>query len=180
MSRFPPRLLPALLAVGGLCAQAEPECPPPGVMAGDAVVLALQALRAQPRRCGDRLWPAAPPLAAEAHLAAAARRYAEELARRDRIDHVGEAGASLRRRLHEAGYVLRQAAENLAGGPESLDEALAQWLASPTHCENLMAAEFQEFGLACATGPGHLQRYWVLQLAEPAASALRSSPDRSP
>lgn len=181
MRCVPVWLLSGVMLLPAGVARAEPECPPLGGSAIETAVQALQAVRAQARRCGDRIWPAAAPLVAEPHLAGAAQRYAEELARRDRIDHVGEAGASLRRRLHEAGYVLRQAAENLAGGPESLDEALAQWLASPTHCENLMAPEFREFGLACATGPGRLQRYWVLQLAEPVAPlAVRSSPDRSP
>lgn len=144
-----------------------------------AAAAVLNALRAQAHQCSEHLLPAAPALHWQAALGESARRYAQELARRDRVEHVGEAGESLRARLHEAGYALRIAGENLAGGPETLDEALAQWLASATHCENLMAAEFQDFGLACATGPGHWQRYWVLQLATPAAAApLRSSPDR--
>lgn len=156
-------------------AAAASDCRPPD----EAVIAALNAVRAKPQHCGARLWPAVAALNANAVLEAAAQRYARELARRDRIDHVGEAGSSLRARLHEAGYVLRVAGENLAGGPETLDEALAQWLASPAHCENLMGAEFQDFGLACVTGPGQWQRYWVLQLAAPAGPApLRSSPDR--
>ncbi|MFN3305031.1 MAG: CAP domain-containing protein, partial [Roseateles sp.] len=101
-------------------------------------------------------------------LAAAAQRHAQDLAARGRLDHLGAEGASLRTRLRAAGYALRQAGENLAGGPETLDEALAQWLASPVHCENLMEPQFQELGLACVTGAGPLQRYWVLQLAAPA------------
>jgi uncharacterized protein YkwD len=76
---------------------------------------------------------------------------------------------------------MRVSGENLAGGPQTLDEALAQWLASPTHCENLMAAEFEDFGLACVASRGRLQRYWVLQMAAPAGKrSVRSSPGRSP
>ena len=59
---------------------------------------------------------------------------------------------------------MRLAGENLAAGPDSLDEALAQWLASPAHCDNLMAAEFEDMGLACVSGPGRYERYWVLHL----------------
>lgn len=113
-------------------------------------------------------------------LMASARRYAQELAARDRIDHLGAAGSSLRARLREGGYAMRTAGENLAGGPETLDEAMAQWLASPAHCENLMLAEFQEFGLACVSGPGRYKHYWVLHLAAPVAGQARSSPDQSP
>lgn len=162
-------LLSSLCLTMGLAAQA---CTPDASQA----LQQLNALRAEARACGARRWPAAPPLRSQPLLAAAAQRHAQELARRDRIDHMGEAGASLRTRLREAGYVMRVAGENLAGGPETLDEVLAQWLASPAHCENLMVADFEEFGLACVSGPGKLQRYWVLELAAPAA--LRSSPGR--
>lgn len=151
-------------------AGAEPDCQP----AADAALAALNALRAEARPCGERVWPAVPALRADARLAEAAQRHAARLAGQDRLDHA--AGASLRTRLRDAGYVMRLAGENLAGGPETLDEALAQWLASPAHCENLMLADFQEFGLACVSGPGRLQRYWVLELALP----TRSSPGRSP
>lgn len=170
-------LLLCLLAAAAV-AQTAPACQPPA----DVSQAALNALRARARHCGSQVWPAAPALSVSPVLSASAQRYAEELARRDRIDHVGEAGLSLRARLREAGYALRVAGENLAGGPETLDEALAQWLSSPGHCENLMGEGFREFGLACATGPGQYQRYWVLHLAAPVAGApaVRSSPDQSP
>ncbi|MFG6431624.1 CAP domain-containing protein [Roseateles sp. LYH14W] len=134
----------------------------------------LNALRAQAQRCGERTWPAAPALRWHATLSEAALRHAQELAAFDRLTHASTNGATLRARLREAGYAMRVSGENLAGGPETLDEALAQWLGSAAHCENLMAADFEEFGLACVSGPGKLQRYWVLQLAAPA----RSSPGR--
>ena len=158
-------LLPLLLGLAGLApAVASDGCQP----ATDATQTALNALRARAQQCGENVWPAAPVLRSNPVLAASARRYAQELAARDRIDHIGAAGTSLRTRLRDAGYAMRLSGENLAGGPETLDEALAQWLASPAHCENLMLADFQEFGLACVTGPGRYQRYWVLHLATPA------------
>lgn len=157
-------------------AAAEPDCQPDS----EAAQAALNAVRARAQQCGEQRWPAAAALRASPVLATSARRHALELAARDRIEHVGAAGTSLRVRLREAGYPMRSAGENLAGGPETLDEAMAQWLASPAHCENLMAVDFQEFGLACANGPGRFQRYWVLHLAAPAGAAPRSSPDRSP
>lgn len=159
--------LPLLLTA--CAAAAEPTCQPDEA----AALAALNALRAQARQCGATSWPAAPALRAHPLLAGTAHRYAQELAARDRIDHVGAAGDSLRARLRESGYVMRLSAENLAGGPETLDEALAQWLASPAHCENLMLAEVQDVGLACVSGPGRLQRYWVLHLAAPAGDAAR-------
>jgi uncharacterized protein YkwD len=156
---------------------ANPDCQP----SSDAALAALNAARARAQQCGGRLWPAAGALRGHPLLADSAHRYAVELAARDRIDHIGPSGTSLRTRLREAGYLMRVSGENLAGGPETLDEALAQWLSSPSHCENLMLADFQEFGLACVSGPGRFRHYWVLHLAAPAAAQRpRSSPDRSP
>lgn len=159
-----------LLALAGLASAAPDDgCQPQAA----EVERLLNGLRAQARACGDRALPAAPALRWQPLLATAARQHALDLAARDRLDHQGADGASLRTRLRAAGYAMRTAGENLAGGPETLDEALAQWLSSATHCDNLMAAEFQEFGLACVVGPGRLQRYWVLQLAAPAGPGRR-------
>lgn len=169
-------LLPSLVCAGLAVAHGEP-CRPEA----ETARAALNALRAQARSCGGRVLPAAPPLRWLPLLDDSAQRQARDLATRDRLDHVGAAGASLRSRLREAGYPMRVAGENLAGGPETLDEVLAQWLASPAHCENLMAADVQEFGLACANGSGALQHYWVLHLAAPLpGDRPRSSPGRSP
>lgn len=175
-------LLPLWMGLAGLCGVAPAAADGACQADAEAAVRALNALRAQPRVCSGRVWPAAGPLRWQATLGESAQRYAVELAARDRLDHVSASGATLRTRLREAGYAMRVSGENLAGGPETLDEALAQWLGSPGHCENLMAADFEEFGLACAASAGRLQRYWVLQLAAPAGkrSAPRSSPDQSP
>lgn len=164
------RLTLLLLAIAAVARAAPDADCPPDLQAGAA---ALNALRAQPRPCGGRWLAAAPALQPQAALGDAARHHAAELARRDRLDHAGADGTTLRTRLHEAGYVMRVAGENLAGGPETLDQALTQWLASAVHCENLMDAAFQDFGLACVTGPGRLQRYWVLELAAPAGPRPR-------
>lgn len=174
MHRFRPFLLLCLLVA--VPVRALDGCP----VDVEAAQRTLNALRAQAQTCGARQWPAVQPLRGHPALAESARRYAAELATLDRLDHVGTHGATLRTRLREVGYAMRVSGENLAGGPETLEEALAQWLASPAHCENLMAADFDEFGLACVAGPGRLQRYWVLQLAAPAGPRIRSSPDRSP
>ncbi len=171
------RRRPALATLALLCSAAAPAEPvTPCATEPAQAVAAVNALRAQARRCGAADWPAARPLGWNLQLAESAQRYAVELARRDEISHVGAAAASasLRTRLHSAGYVMRLSAENLAGGPESLGEALSLWLASPAHCENLMLAELREMGLACVVGPGKLQRYWVLHLG------VKSSPDQSP
>jgi uncharacterized protein YkwD len=139
-----------------LCAR-----PCPGGEDVQAAVSRVSALRAQARACGA----AAPPLRWEPRLAVSARAYAEELARRDTLSHEGQQARSLRERLRAAGYRMRLGGENLAAGPSTLDEALSQWLLSPAHCENLMSADFEHMGLACAEAAGGVYgRYWVLHL----------------
>lgn len=164
----------ASLLIGLALAAPAWACQP----SAEAAVAAVNAVRARATACGSEAAAAAGALRWSAALAEAARRHAVQLSQQDRIDHPDAPGRALRERLLAAGYVMKLAAENLAGGPETLDEALAQWLASPAHCENLMLADVSEMGLACVSGPGRYERYWVLLLASPAAHAPKSSPGR--
>lgn len=127
----------------------------------------LNAFRALPQSCGAHRLPAAPALRWDARLEASALAFASELSHGDQISHRGLKGSSLRQRFHQSGYVMRRAGENLAAGQESLDEVLATWTLSASHCENLMQAEFIDAGLACVVGPGRYDRYWVLHLGRP-------------
>ncbi|MFG6468097.1 CAP domain-containing protein [Roseateles sp. BYS87W] len=159
------KVMLGMLAWWGVVAvQAQPACSIDLLPALDKI----NALRAQGAMCGNRRMANAGPVRAHPALDASARSFAQDLATQDRLSHLNTAGQALRARLRESGYAMRTAAENVAGGAETLDEVLEQWMASPLHCENLMAPEFQEFGLACATGSGALERFWVLQLAQPA------------
>ena len=128
----------------------------------------LNALRSQGQMCGSVTRPAAPPLHWEPKLARSAQAYADELAQRDVLSHVGATGGGLRERFKRSGYLIARAGENLAAGQEELDEALQIWLNSASHCDNLLQAEFRDVGLACAVGPGVYRRYWVLHLGRSA------------
>ncbi|MEJ6001573.1 CAP domain-containing protein [Paucibacter soli] len=147
----------------GAAAQGEVPACPVGLTPA-AVLQRLNALRAEPQPCAGAGRPAAPALRWDLRLAGAAEAYAGELAQRDAISHVGRQGRSLRERLGAAGYLAQAAGENLVAGPESLDEALQHWLASPAHCRNLMAPDLFDAGLACVAAPGKYQRFWVLLL----------------
>ena len=154
-----------LMAAAAVQAQTLP-CPA-GLGADEALRL-LNILRAEARSCGAVSLPAAAPLRWSAQLGASARAYAEELAQRDSLSHQGQRASTLRERLHQAGYRMRQSGENLAAGPETLEQALAQWLASPGHCDNLMFRDFQDMGLACVASAGRFERVWVLHLGRSA------------
>lgn len=144
-----------------------PDCPP-GVE--DALRLA-NAWRAEARRCGARDFAPARPLRWNAALADSALRFAGELAARDELSHQGLSSPSLRERVKGAGYLLRSVGENLAAGPLGADEVFALWAGSEEHCSNLMQPAFEDMGLACVSGTGRHERFWVLHLAAPARRA---------
>jgi uncharacterized protein YkwD len=58
-----------------------------------------------------------------------------------------------------------KAAENLSAGVASVEDAVAQWKASPGHNANLLLPEVKRVGLARADTAGGYGRYWALVLA---------------
>ncbi|MDC8785718.1 CAP domain-containing protein [Paucibacter sp. hw1] len=124
----------------------------------------LNALRSQARQCGDHPFSAAEPLRWDSRLQASAQAYADEMARNDFFSHVDGEGRGLRYRVLRQGYSFRRVGENLAAGPQRLDEVITGWIDSAGHCENIMEPQFVDAGLACVNGPGRYARYWVLHL----------------
>ena len=97
---------------------------------------------------------AAPPLSASRKLNDAAAGHARDMARRKFFDHRGDDGSQPKDRVIRAGYQPRLTGENIAFGPESAEEVVAGWLASPGHCANIMDSRFQHIGVGLATGRG--------------------------
>ncbi|ALT78657.1 hypothetical protein AT984_17130 [Paucibacter sp. KCTC 42545] len=137
-------------------------------VSAEQVLARVNAMRAQRQYCGPKPFAAVAPLSWDARLQASAQAYADELSLLDKLTHIDQRGQGLRERVLERGYVFRQVAENLAGGPQYLDEVMAGWLGSEGHCENLMEPRFQDIGMACVAGPGELERYWVMHLGRKA------------
>jgi uncharacterized protein YkwD len=153
-----------------------------GAMARDAVVgresgSAIRArvvdlvndARSKGRRCGSERFAAAPPLGASRKLDEAASGHARSMARKNYFDHRGRDGGQPRDRVIRTGYQFRLTGENIALGPESAEEVVAGWLASPGHCANIMEPRFQEIGVGLATGRGRGKIYWVQTFAAPRA-----------
>lgn len=126
----------------------------------------LAAVRSQGRRCGDQTYAAAEPLQWDERLALAASRHSRDMATHGRLSHTGSAGETLAERLDDAGYSPRAWGENVASGQPDAESVLADWLASPGHCANLMSPDFTRFGVAVARGDGG-RPYWTLVLAAP-------------
>src|SRR5688572_14938104 len=129
--------------------------------------------RAQGRRCGTNYHAAATALTDSPQLRKAAQRHADDMARRKYFDHRGADGSQPRDRVQRAGYAPRLTGENIAFAPESAEEVVAGWLASPGHCANIMDSRFQHIGVGLATGSGRGKIYWVQNFGAPHSEPKR-------
>lgn len=152
----------------------------PGAHAGDAVVgraspadiservvELVNAARSNSRRCGSERYAAAPSLRVSQKLNKAAAGHARDMARRKFFEHRGSDGSQPKDRVLRAGYQPRLTGENIAYGPESAEEVVAGWLASPGHCANIMDSRFHDIGVALNTGKKRGQIYWVQNFGAP-------------
>jgi uncharacterized protein YkwD len=136
-----------------------------------ATVLQLtNQARAGGARCGRRVMPPAPPVAASSRLDGVAAGHALDMATYQYFDHRDHRGRLPAERTLEVGYRASVIGENIAYGPATPSEVVAGWLGSPEHCENLMDGRFAEMGIAFAAGHGEQRPglYWVQELGLPA------------
>jgi uncharacterized protein YkwD len=132
------------------------------------VLQLVNAARGVARRCGGSDQPAVAPLQLNAQLAQAALAHAQDMLHYDYFDHTGHDGSSPAQRADAVGYRHRLIGENIALGPESAQEAVRGWLASPGHCENIMDGRFSELGVAFAVSrSGEPRIYWVQVFGAP-------------
>ncbi len=154
---------------------ATPAPPPMSVRypdwreAGKAVLEAVNAARATARDCGERAFPAAPPLAWNAQLAEAALAHSRDMAQHRFFRHRGRDGSEVGQRATRAGYAWRTVGENIASGIDSPEETVQGWLESPGHCANIMNQAFTEMGAAYAVSPTSARQvsYWTQVLGRP-------------
>ena len=138
-------------------------------MASRALELINEA-RSRGARCGAQSFGPAPPLTLSGTLAGVALGHASDMAVHDYFEHQDRSGQSPADRVRAAGYHETLVGENIAYGPQSVEEVVQGWLASPGHCENIMDPRFAEMGIGLA--PGQASRrglFWVQLLAEPRA-----------
>lgn len=111
------------------------------------------------------------PLALSPQLNKAALVHAEDLAKRDLLDHDGSDGSTAGDRVKRTGYRSALTAENIAAGQKSLDEVLRGWKKSPAHNRNLLLADAKDMGIAVAYAPNsRYKAFWALVLAAPPGS----------
>jgi uncharacterized protein YkwD len=112
----------------------------------------------------------------DSRLMSAAADYARAMGQRDKINH--RIGGSLPKRITAARYVWGAAAENLAAGYSSLDDAMRGWKASAGHRRNLLNPNVSEVGIAAVATPAGAKHknYWALILAAPPPERVAAEP----
>jgi len=168
------------LATAAATARADDE---PGEALRTSADLLLNEVRAQVADCEGRLRVLAsvgadsgalstgrPPLRWNAQLGDAAARHGDAMALTRVFDHVGTDGSTVRERVDATGYRWQVIGENLAAGHPRLEDAVAGWLHSRTHCTALLDPRFTEFGLSRtdSSSPNDAYgTYWTLVLGRP-------------
>lgn len=109
--------------------------------------------RSHARRCGRDTFDATSPLELSAALGNAAMAHSLDMVTRDYFDHGGADGSTPASRVTRAGYAWRVVGENIASGVPTPEEAVAGWLQSPGHCQNVMDPRFTDMGVAYMVNP---------------------------
>jgi uncharacterized protein YkwD len=142
--------------------------PVPSAPLASRALQLVNEVRARGTRCGGRTFGPVAPITLSGTLAGVASGHASDMAVHDYFEHEDLAGNSPADRVRAVGYREKLVGENIAYGPESVEEVVQGWLDSPGHCENIMDPRFAEMGIAYAAG--HSARrglFWVQVLAEP-------------
>jgi uncharacterized protein YkwD len=138
-------------------------------LAARALELVNQA-RARGTRCGGRSYAPVAPLSLSGTLDGVAFGHAADMAQHNYFEHQDLSGATPADRVRAVGYHEKLVGENIAYGPQTVEEVVQGWLDSPDHCENIMDPRFAQMGIAQAQGRiGRHGLYWVQLLAEPRA-----------
>ena len=112
------------------------------------VVRLVNQQRAHGAVCGAHgRMPAAGPLVVEPRLRCAARLHARDLGQHLYFAHLARDGRSPFERLERVGYAAAFMGENLGRGQTNASQLLAEWMASDSHCANLMRAQYREIGV---------------------------------
>ena len=129
------------------------------------VVAQVNAYRASARVCGATTYPAVGALSWNGALASAAEVHSNDMAVNNYFDHPDANGVRIGGRAANAGYSYGSVGENIAGGQTSASSVVAAWMASESHCKNIMTASFYDIGVSCkTTSTSTYTYYWTLTM----------------
>ena len=111
----------------------------------------------------ERVKAGVAPLKREDSLTKSAQWLAQDMAANNYFAHEDRQGRRIVTRLPDFGYTgYSMIGENIAGGQQTPEQVVAEWMRSPGHRANLLNPEFCELGVAYVHVPNsELQNYWV-------------------
>ncbi|MEQ1536895.1 MAG: CAP domain-containing protein [Burkholderiaceae bacterium] len=128
-----------------------------------AVVAEVNAIRSKSQVCGGVTYPAVGALGWNSQLESAAAVHSNDMAVNNYFAHPGTDGLSVGGRSSAAGYSYGRVGENIAAGQSSASDVSGDWLASASHCANMMTASFVHIAVSCKTNPSATYvNYWTL------------------
>ncbi len=99
-------------------------------------------------KCGGKNYQPVPPLIWNEKLERAAQLHSQDMARKKYFSHTGTDGSNAGQRMQKAGYNWMAYGENIGMGFRNENEMIEGWLKSPSHCKNIMNADYKEIGTA--------------------------------
>ena len=127
------------------------------------MVAEINAIRSKPQVCGGVSYPAVGALGWNGQLESAAALHSNDMAVNNYFAHPGTDGLSVGGRSSAAGYSYGRVGENIAAGQSSASQVSGDWLASASHCTNMMTASFVDIAISCKTSSSSTyQYYWTL------------------
>lgn len=133
----------------------------------EQVLSIINGVRAEGRNCGTAQFPPAGDVVWDDRIEASALDHSLDMAAMGVLTHEGSDGSDAGDRLLANGYDAFSWGENLLAGLDDVEAAIEALLDSPSHCEIIMDASYQEAGMQSAVGPfmGVTTTYWTLVLA---------------
>jgi uncharacterized protein YkwD len=121
----------------------------------------VNKVRKEGCNCGNTAMPPVSPLTWNQKLENAALLHSEDMYENNYFDHVDKQGVDPSIRITNAGYIWASCGENIARGPQSVEEVMNGWLNSEVHCKNLMNKDFKDLGV------GRVSTLWTQNFGNP-------------
>lgn len=121
----------------------------------DYVLKRINLLRKNGCKCGGKRMKPVGSVTWNKTLEKSALLHAKEMARYNYFGHHSINGEDIGDRLDDLGYKWQFVGENLANGQKSFDEAMKDWIKSPSHCEMLLNPNMKEVAVS------RYGKFWV-------------------
>lgn len=121
----------------------------------DALLKLVNDTRLAGCKCGSTTMPPVAALTWNVNLASAAIYQSKYTASIKSLVHTSANGETVGTRVTATGYNWTTVGENLASGQTTEAQVFNEWLASESHCKNMMTASFKEMGAA------RTDNYWA-------------------